>query len=148
MAAAVTVIIASQLGLPISTTHVTIGAVFGVGFLREYLKANYARIIAEIEAHHQAQDSEREVVEAFLKQFEAAPVAEKGRMLRELKQQNRAGTAQITREERKTLRREYRHDLVKRSVVMKVIAAWIVTVPVSALLSAVVYFALRGALLP
>ncbi len=148
MSAALTVIIASQLGLPISTTHVTIGAVFGVGFLREYLKANYARIIAEIEAHHQAQDSEREVVEAFLKQFEAAPVAEKGRMLRELKQQGRAGTTQITREERKTLRREYRHDLVKRSVVMKVIAAWIVTVPVSALLSAVVYYALRGALLP
>ncbi|WP_292757081.1 inorganic phosphate transporter, partial [Methylophaga sp. UBA2689] len=37
MAAALTVIIASQLGLPVSTTHIAIGGVFGVGFLREWL---------------------------------------------------------------------------------------------------------------
>jgi PiT family inorganic phosphate transporter len=37
MAATLTVILASQLGLPVSTTHVAVGAVFGVGFLREYL---------------------------------------------------------------------------------------------------------------
>ncbi|ODN68165.1 Phosphate transporter family protein [Methylophaga muralis] len=37
MAASLTVIIASQLGLPVSTTHVAIGGVFGVGFLREWL---------------------------------------------------------------------------------------------------------------
>jgi PiT family inorganic phosphate transporter len=43
MAAAMTVIVASQLGLPISTTHVTVGAVFGVGFLREGLKRRHAR---------------------------------------------------------------------------------------------------------
>jgi PiT family inorganic phosphate transporter len=37
MAAAITVIIASQLGLPVSSTHIAIGGVFGVGFLREWL---------------------------------------------------------------------------------------------------------------
>ena len=37
MAASITVIIASQLGLPVSSTHIAIGGVFGVGFLREYL---------------------------------------------------------------------------------------------------------------
>ena len=37
LAAAITVLIASALGLPISTTHVAIGAVFGVGYLRELL---------------------------------------------------------------------------------------------------------------
>ncbi|MEJ2501611.1 MAG: inorganic phosphate transporter, partial [Campylobacterales bacterium] len=37
MAAAITVIIASQLGLPVSSTHIAIGGVFGVGFLREFL---------------------------------------------------------------------------------------------------------------
>ena len=37
MAAALTVIVASQLGLPVSTTHIAIGGVFGVGFLREWL---------------------------------------------------------------------------------------------------------------
>ena len=37
MAAAITVVIASQLGLPVSSTHIAVGAVFGVGFLREWL---------------------------------------------------------------------------------------------------------------
>ena len=33
MAAALTVIVATQLGLPVSSTHIAVGAVFGVGFL-------------------------------------------------------------------------------------------------------------------
>jgi len=37
LAAAVTVIIASILGLPVSSTHTAVGGVFGVGFLREML---------------------------------------------------------------------------------------------------------------
>jgi inorganic phosphate transporter, PiT family len=35
LAAATTVLIASALGLPVSSTHIAVGAVFGVGFLRE-----------------------------------------------------------------------------------------------------------------
>jgi PiT family inorganic phosphate transporter len=145
MSAAVTVIVASELGLPISTTHVAIGAVFGVGFLREYLKVNYQRIIQEIEQHHQAQQSEREVVEAFLHAFERASIKEKGEMLRNLKQQAKAGATHISKRERKDLRKVYRQNLVKRSLVLKVIAAWIVTVPASAGLAALIFFAIRGA---
>lgn len=148
MAAAITVIIASQMGLPISTTHVAIGAVFGVGFLREILKANYDRIIREIELHHQAQESEREVVEAYLQAFERASVQEKGAMLQELKRKSKVGETAITKAERKDLSKQYRKDLVKRSVVMRVIAAWIVTVPASALMAALIYYAIRGAMLP
>lgn len=37
LSAAITVLAASALGLPVSSTHVAVGAVFGVGFLREYL---------------------------------------------------------------------------------------------------------------
>jgi len=37
LAAAITVILASQLGLPVSSTHIALGGVFGVGFLREWL---------------------------------------------------------------------------------------------------------------
>lgn len=148
MAAAVTVIIASQLGLPVSTTHVTIGAVFGVGFLREYLKANYARIIAEIEEHHRDKGSEQHEVEAFLKAFEAASRADKDRMLKELKAAGKRGQAAISKAERKGLRRVYRKDLVKRAVMFRVIAAWIITVPFSAVLSAIIYFTIRGMMLP
>jgi len=36
LAAAITVIFASWLGLPVSSTHITVGAVFGVGFFREW----------------------------------------------------------------------------------------------------------------
>lgn len=37
LAAAITVIIASILGLPVSSTHIAVGGIFGVGFLREML---------------------------------------------------------------------------------------------------------------
>ena len=37
LAAAITVLIASALGLPVSSTHIAIGGIFGVGFLREML---------------------------------------------------------------------------------------------------------------
>ena len=35
LSAAITVIIASWLALPVSSTHIAVGAVFGVGFFRE-----------------------------------------------------------------------------------------------------------------
>ena len=38
LASAVTVLIATTLGLPVSSTHIAIGAIFGVGFLREVLE--------------------------------------------------------------------------------------------------------------
>jgi len=36
LSAAITVIMASWLGLPVSSTHIAVGGVFGVGFFREY----------------------------------------------------------------------------------------------------------------
>lgn len=144
MAATLTVIVASQLGLPISTTHVTIGAVFGVGFLREYLKANYQRIIAEIEAHHAAHETERHEVEAFFARFEAASRAEKSQMIKKLKSEVKAGLTPISKKERKSLRRYHKQALVKRSIMLKVVAAWIITVPASALMAAGIFYMIRG----
>ncbi len=37
LSAAITVIAASTLGLPVSSTHIAIGAVFGIGFYREFI---------------------------------------------------------------------------------------------------------------
>jgi inorganic phosphate transporter, PiT family len=43
LSAAITVIVASALGLPVSSTHIAVGAVFGVGFFREWYTANSRR---------------------------------------------------------------------------------------------------------
>jgi PiT family inorganic phosphate transporter len=42
LAAAFTVLVASELGMPVSTTQTVVGAVFGIGFFREYA-ARYSR---------------------------------------------------------------------------------------------------------
>ena len=44
LSAALTVIVASALGLPVSSTHIAVGAVFGVGFLRESLSHRRRKI--------------------------------------------------------------------------------------------------------
>jgi len=69
-------------------------------------------------------------------------------MLKALKQDTKLGQGYISKRERKDLRKVHRKHLVKRSVLMRVIAAWIITVPASALMAAVIYFAIRGAMLP
>ena len=49
LSAAITVIIASWLALPVSSTHIAVGAVFGVGFFREFhwrITANKKDVIA------------------------------------------------------------------------------------------------------
>jgi len=144
MAAAITVIIASQLGLPVSSTHIAVGGVFGVGFLREFIKRNYARKIDEIKEHHH--DADEEQVAAFLKEFEQATIQEKAGMLEKLKKHK--ADADLSKKERKGLKKVYREELVKRSALLKIAAAWIITVPVSGLMAAVIFFALRGMMLP
>jgi PiT family inorganic phosphate transporter len=140
MSAAVTVIVASQLGLPVSSTHIAIGGVFGVGFLREYLKRRQAGVIDFIRAQHAGSD--QAVVEHFLKTFAAASLEEKRVLLDGLKQQ--PGRAILSKHERKGLRKVYREQLVKRTELLKIAAAWVITVPAAALLGALLYFAIFG----
>lgn len=139
MSATLTVILASQLGMPVSTTHVAIGAVFGVGFLRELLKVNHAKMEAIVRRGHQGAD--REEVEAYLLRFEAAPVDAKKRMLADMKARAKAQgmPERFDKKERKAFKKAYKKELVKRSVVVRIVAAWIVTVPATAVLAAVVY---------
>jgi PiT family inorganic phosphate transporter len=144
MAAAITVIIASQLGLPVSSTHIAVGGIFGVGFLREFIKTSYAQMVDEIKHHHENDDPE--AVEAFLHDFNKASFEDKGAMLQQLKE--RSAKAHLTKTERKALRRVYRHELVKRSALLRIAAAWLITVPVSGLMAALIYFMIRGMMLP
>ncbi len=143
MAAAITVIIASQLGLPVSSTHIAVGGVFGVGFLREYLESNNSVIIHEIEEHHKGEADD--TLQKFLKEFEVANLEEKGLMLKALKKDK---DFSMNRKERKRLKKLYGKELVQRSMLYKIAAAWIITVPAAATMSAMIYFMIRGMMMP
>jgi len=144
LAAAITVIIASQLGLPVSSTHIAVGGVFGVGFLREYLKVSYSRKIEEIKLHHQ--DNDPEAVAEFLARFKAGTIEEKQDMLRSLKQ--KSGPGLLHKKERKDLGKIHRLELVKRSLLLRIAGAWLVTVPIAGVLAAMIFFMIRGVMLP
>jgi PiT family inorganic phosphate transporter len=92
LSAAITVIVASWLGLPVSSTHIAVGGVFGVGFYREWHMERRRR-------------------------------------------QNLAAKAvkPVTAEERR------RRKLVRRSHFMTIVAAWVITVPAAAAMSAVIF---------
>ncbi len=97
LSAAITVIIASWLGLPVSSTHIAIGGIFGVGFYREWhMERRLRRLDVEIS--------------------KVKPIA---------------------KEERR------RRKLVRRSHFMTIIAAWVITVPAAAILSAIVFLILN-----
>lgn len=136
MSASLTVIVASQLGLPVSSTHIAIGGIFGVGFLRERLKKQYSRMIEHIRLHHSGED--KEMVEQYLVKFTQADMSTKKAMLKQLKV-NQAEVL-LSKKERKKMKRVYREELVKRSAVYKIFAAWIITVPASALMAAGIYY--------
>ncbi|MDF1642750.1 MAG: inorganic phosphate transporter [Pseudomonadales bacterium] len=140
MSAAITVIIASQMALPVSSTHIAVGAVFGVGFLREHVKATYAKAIHEIELHHQGAD--REEVAAFLENFQLATLSGRRKIIQELKEGS--SPTKLAEIERQQLNVNYREHLVKRSALTKIAAAWVITVPASGILAAVIFYTIRA----
>lgn len=102
LSTAITVLLASAMGLPVSSTHIAVGAVFGVGFFREWYTRNSKRRV--------------EYMRAKAVRFEVE------------------GKPERNPEE---LRRRY---LVRRSHFMTIVAAWVITVPVSAGLAALIYW--------
>ena len=143
MAAAITVIIATQFGLPVSSTHIAVGAVFGVGFLREYLKTSHMKRLDEIKSHHHGADEQE--VENYIRSFDQASIHEKGVMLSQLK--SSAVESGLSKRERKDLKKIYRTELVKRAALLKIAAAWVITVPISGLLAGIFFFTIRGMML-
>ena len=145
LAAAITVIIASQLGKPVSSTHIAIGAIFGVGFLREHLTTNYNRNLAKIRAHMRDEENHDEAtIDAFIEKFDSASMVDKKLFLRDLKQ--KAIKEELSWGQRRRVKKAYKAKLVERSMLLKIVAAWVFTVPVAGLLSAALFFMIRGML--
>jgi PiT family inorganic phosphate transporter len=130
----VTVLLASQLGLP-GSTHITVGAIFGIGFLREHLEAKFAMLQEVIRRYQQADTPE--AVGAFMQRFEQASFNERGRMLEELEQSEQP--VGFDQKERKALQKLHRKTLVERSTLRRILTGWILTLPATGLLSAVIY---------
>lgn len=104
LSAAITVIIASWLGLPVSSTHIAVGAVFGVGFFREYYtKHSRRRRLIVLRSRRSASDEEEPLAPDILRH----------------------------------------RKLVRRSHFLTIIAAWVITVPATAVLAAGVFFGLN-----
>lgn len=141
LAASITVILASQLGLPVSSTHIAVGGIFGVGFLREYLESNQDRLIAEIRDYHVGEPNE--VTEAFLERFESADISDQSSILAEMK-----AAKGFKKADHKRLRKAYKKELVKRSMALKIAAAWVITVPAAGVLAAIIYYTIRGIMVP
>ena len=145
LAAAITVIIASQLGKPVSSTHIAIGAIFGVGFLREHLNTNYNQKIGKIRTHMREEEHKDEAeIDEFIERFDAASMREKKEFLDELKEKARSD--EVTWWERRRVKKAYKAKLVERSMLLKIVAAWVFTVPIAGLMSAGLFFMIRGIL--
>jgi PiT family inorganic phosphate transporter len=148
MAAAITVIIASQLGLPVSSTHIALGGIFGVGFLREYLQDHKEVIrLDEEEAKLQQEENKLEQYRENLQELLDLPDEKKdkkvykqiGKLYELVENEER-----VLEEEQLIVETLQRKKYVKRDAFKKIIAAWVVTVPVAAILSASIYFMIRG----
>lgn len=149
MAASITVIIASQLGLPVSSTHIAIGGIFGVGFLREYLSTTTAQEkIEEEEARLNEDKMIKKTHKSELKELKALDETspeQKARM-KELKILIDEEDAKI-QVEKKHLKRAKKAKYVKRAAVMRIIAAWLITVPAAAIIAAIVYNIIKSIML-
>ena len=131
----ITVLLASLMGIPVSTTHTTIGAIFGIGFLRENLKKNYAVTLEVIK--RQKADQNQEEIDTFIQQFEDASFHEKGKLLKNLNETSEGEI--LSKKDKKSLDKLYHKELVKRSTFIRILMAWIITLPVTGLLSSIIY---------
>ena len=149
MAASITVIIASQLGLPVSSTHIAIGGVFGVGFLREWLHVNDKE--ATIEEEKNIIKDEKKTLNAYqaeLKNLEQKANKSENEYKRIVDLYKLiAQEEEIIKSAKKVIKKTQKAEYVKRDAVKKIVAAWVITVPAAALLSATIFFMLKGIML-
>lgn len=145
LAAALTVIVASQLGIPVSSTHIAIGAVFGVGFLREWLNLTEKNFLIEARERFKKDKKELQEYQETLnhliavenktkEDYEAIVALHKAIEDKE----------ELVKSDKKEFKSAKNVQFVKRDAVKKIVAAWIITVPAASFLSAAIFFMIKG----
>jgi len=150
MAAAITVIIASQLGLPVSSTHIAIGGIFGVGFLREWLEVTKS-IEQEIKKDKKEIKSDKKTLTKL--NDELKKLSKKSKKSEQDYQRITDIYRAIDKEEDdlkkavKELKKDQKTLYVKRDAIKKIITAWIITVPSAAVMAAGIFYMIKGIML-
>ncbi|MEA3354380.1 MAG: inorganic phosphate transporter [Campylobacterota bacterium] len=145
LAASITVIIASQLGLPVSSTHIAVGGVFGVGFLREYLYNTEANLLKETKKKFKKDKAELEKLQEEFEKLDANKAKTKDDYQRIVELYRLIDdTKDLVKDEKKDYKSVTKIKYVKRDAVKKIVASWIITVPAAAILSACVFFMIKG----
>lgn len=120
LSTAVTVLLATWLGLPVSTTHIAVGSVFGVGFYREWASVRSIRRRSYLQRRRAAAGLAADTALAAI-DWKPPPA------------DPRLGGKKGSDQER------LRRRLVRRAHVTTIVTAWVTTVPVSAVLAALTY---------
>ncbi len=147
MAASITVIIASQLGLPVSSTHIAIGGIFGVGFLREWLDSTVSIEygIAQDKAEVKSDKKALQATKVELKKLEK----KKGKNDQDYQRITELYRA-VDKEEgslkksKKVLKKDQKTLYVKRGAIKKIVTAWVITVPSAAVMAAFIFYMIKG----
>ena len=141
LSAAITVIVASALALPVSSTHITLGAIIGVGVLREYLQHqnDRVRIIRELcndktePGLFDTAKSELVWQLSIMEKSQDGPPSEHERLR----------CSEFKRRAESALKNGQRKKLVARTHLRTIIAAWLITVPATAVISGLLFLVIK-----
>ncbi len=144
LSSAITVIVASGLALPVSSTHIALGAVFSIGFLREYLEneAEKVRIVREFFKD----DTEPSLFDTAKGEVEWRQQVLSRALKDLLPERERVSYFETTKKAEAAVMKWQRKKLVRRSHLRTIVLAWLITVPATAAIAGIFYHALYAVL--
>ena len=142
LSSAITVLFASALALPVSSTHIALGAIFGIGFLREYLEneAEKVRIIREFFND----DTEPSLFDTAKGEIEWRHEVLVRALKDLLPEHERLRYFEATKNAETAVMNWQRKKLVRRAHLRTIVLAWLITVPATAAIAGILYYALSA----
>ncbi|MDQ7084091.1 MAG: anion permease [Sulfurovum sp.] len=149
VATSITVIIASQFALPVSSTQIVLGAIFGIGFLREFLDFHNPK--QKVEYEESLLQHEKKLISALKSELS---IMEEKKDKQKVDHQRIISIYEALEEEEKRIledkkRFKYKTKVqyINRGDIKRIIFAWIITIPIAGCLSALIFFIIRGVML-